>query len=195
MNNEEDEAFDDIARRQGAWGGGFQAKRQAAMDKINSDFDEEYIKYREAFPKGYTSPQPAQEPNTITFSAKADWVMRITADRRIEVNEGVEVTEAAKKVLEAMQWMLTPAQEPAFGWVKQSELAQARLYGGSVNFWLEKHNCDFPLYTAPPKREWVGLTKEEVRQCGFAVPFDGAQDWALRFYKAIEAKLKEKNNG
>lgn len=34
------------------------------------------------------------------------WVMRITADRRIEVNEDVEVTEAAKKVLEAMQWVL-----------------------------------------------------------------------------------------
>jgi hypothetical protein len=51
------------------------------------------------------------------------------------------------------------------------------------------------LYAAPPKHTLVGLTKEEVRQCGFAVPFDGAQDWALRFYKAIEAKLKEKNNG
>ena len=53
-----------------------------------------------------------QEPSTITFSAIGDWVMRITADRRIEVNEGVEVTEAAQKVLEAMQWMLKPAQEP-----------------------------------------------------------------------------------
>ena len=43
-----------------------------------------------------------------------------------------------------------PAQESAFGWIKQSELAQARLYGGSVNLWLEKHDCDFPVYTAPP---------------------------------------------
>jgi hypothetical protein len=60
MKTPEDEAFDDLARRQGAWGGGFQAKRQAAMDKINSEFDEEYIKYREAFPKNYTF--PAQEP-------------------------------------------------------------------------------------------------------------------------------------
>ena len=34
------------------------------------------------------------------------WVMRITADRRIEVNEDVDVDEAAKKVLEAMQLML-----------------------------------------------------------------------------------------
>jgi len=47
----------------------------------------------------------------IVFS-KADsltniWVMKITADRRIEVNEDVEVNEAAKKVLECMQTMLT----------------------------------------------------------------------------------------
>jgi len=47
MKTEEDEAFDDIARRQGAWGGGFQAKRQAAMDKINSHFDEAYKKMHE----------------------------------------------------------------------------------------------------------------------------------------------------
>jgi hypothetical protein len=62
MKTPEDEAFDELAQRQGMWGGGFQAKRQAAMDKINSDFDEEYIKYRTAFPKEYTAPQPAQEP-------------------------------------------------------------------------------------------------------------------------------------
>ncbi len=50
-------------------------------------------------------------PNTIEFKTTSNtlmdgWVMRITADRRIEVNEDVEVTEAAKKVLEAMQLML-----------------------------------------------------------------------------------------
>jgi len=61
MKTEEDEAFDDIARRQGAWGGGFQAKRQAAMDKVNAEFSEEYIKYRTASPnKGYMAPK--QEP-------------------------------------------------------------------------------------------------------------------------------------
>jgi len=34
MKTEEDEAFDDLAKRQGAWGGGFQAKRKAAADKL-----------------------------------------------------------------------------------------------------------------------------------------------------------------
>lgn len=54
--------------------------------------------------------------NEIVFSQASlttpTWVMKITADRRIEVNEDVEVTEAAKKVLEAMQTMLTQSTPP-----------------------------------------------------------------------------------
>jgi hypothetical protein len=60
MKTPEDEAFDELAKKQGMWGGGFTAKRQAAMDKVNAEFNEEYIKYRTAFPKGYIAPQ--QEP-------------------------------------------------------------------------------------------------------------------------------------
>ena len=52
------------------------------------------------------------EPNTITFhNSNADWVMRITADRRIEVNEDVKVTEAAQTVLEAVQYLLKAQPE------------------------------------------------------------------------------------
>jgi hypothetical protein len=36
-----------------------------------------------------------------------------------------------------------------------------------------------------PKREWVGLTDEEVVQC--------QQGNIYHFYRCIEAKLKEKN--
>jgi predicted RNA binding protein with dsRBD fold (UPF0201 family) len=45
--------------------------------------------------------------------------MRITADRRIEVNEDVEVTEAAKKVLEAMQLMLDNQRRTWVGLTKE----------------------------------------------------------------------------
>jgi hypothetical protein len=48
----------------------------------------------------------------------------------------------------------------------------------------------FPVYTAPPKKEWVGLTHDEVNS------------WELpdcptvfEFAQFIEAKLKEKNSG
>jgi hypothetical protein len=34
MKTEEDEAFDELAKRQGSWGGGFPAKRAMAADKV-----------------------------------------------------------------------------------------------------------------------------------------------------------------
>ena len=34
MKSEEDEAFDDLAKRQGSWGGGFKAKQAMAADKL-----------------------------------------------------------------------------------------------------------------------------------------------------------------
>ena len=40
-------------------------------------------------------------------------------------------------------------------------------------------------YTAPPRREWVGLTDEDMVMC------ESEED--VRFVRAIEAKLKEKN--
>jgi hypothetical protein len=54
------------------------------------------------------------KPNTIAFcSMNTEWVMRITADRRIEVADGVDVTEAARLVLDAMQSMLDVGLEKA----------------------------------------------------------------------------------
>jgi len=42
-----------------------------------------------------------------------------------------------------------------------------------------------PFYITPPKPEWVGLTDEEVWEC--------YSDRGSVFYRAVEAKLKEKN--
>jgi len=54
-----------------------------------------------------------------------------------------------------------------------------------------------PLYTAPPKKEWVGLTEEEIQNLGYlSEKFDASNsEWFDRwgFARAIEAKLKEKN--
>ena len=49
-----------------------------------------------------------------------------------------------------------------------------------------------PLYTAPPKREWVGLTDQEINNVCYK------RDWTApwtdeTFARAIEAKLKERN--
>lgn len=49
--------------------------------------------------------------NQIEFLKSGEWVMRITADRRIEVNEDVIVTEAAQTVLEAVQKLLNQPEQ------------------------------------------------------------------------------------
>jgi hypothetical protein len=46
---------------------------------------------------------------------------------------------------------------------------------------------DTPLYAAPPKREWVGLTDHELQVLDFNDPERG------KLARAVEAKLKEKN--
>ena len=45
------------------------------------------------------------------------------------------------------------------------------------------------------KREWVGLTDEEIFSCENSVPDEAVtdRDWCIHFARAIEAKLKEKN--
>ena len=54
-----------------------------------------------------------------------------------------------------------------------------------------------PVYTVPPKREWVGLTDEEIHDLIYVSQKIDASNspWfdCLGFYRAIEAKLKEKN--
>jgi hypothetical protein len=55
------------------------------------------------------------------------------------------------------------------------------------------HKCfPIPLYTAPPRSTWVGLTKEEVLE--FTRASWGVGVTASEFIRAIEAKLKDKND-
>jgi len=94
MKDAEDEAFDEIARKQGAWGGGFPAKRKMTMDKIHAEFYEKYVKYRTAFPKEYTAPQPAQEP------VQRPWV-GLTDE---EIAQGNKESWVTKQAWESAVW-------------------------------------------------------------------------------------------
>ena len=49
----------------------------------------------------------------------------------------------------------------------------------------------YPHYVpSQKKREWVGLTEEEIKEC-FAITPDQFLPWQI--YKRIEIKLKERN--
>ncbi len=54
-----------------------------------------------------------------------------------------------------------------------------------------------PLFTVPPKKQWVGLTDEEIQDLSYLAQKidEGNAEWFDRwgFARAIEAKLREKN--
>ena len=72
-------------------------------------------------------------------------------------------------------------------------MAATKVYRGA----LAKYYTQ-PLYTTPPRREWRGLTMQEIN----ALPEIGGVMWrmgtapaVLRAIRAVERALKEKNNG
>ena len=55
---------------------------------------------------------------------------------------------------------------------------------------LSRHKFE-PLYTAPPQREWQGLTDEEVDALHYYV---GGKWSTTKLVRHVEAKLREKNS-
>ena len=94
--------------------------------------------------------------------------------------------QAIDFVADFKEALAQPAQKPV-AWVWKD------MRGQDIVSLFEPRFNSVPLYTAPPQREWVGLTDEEIAQ-------GNKESWVDRqaFESAVwwaEAKLKEKNNG
>jgi hypothetical protein len=108
------------------------------------------------------------KPNSIEFHSSNDtWVMRITKDRRLEVNEDVDVTDAAQEVLDRMQNILQhvePVEE--IDWKDQYEKQKRR-----AEMWVAKYEKDIgPLeYAVPaaPVQESVAVSEVLVKIARF----------------------------
>ena len=57
----------------------------------------------------------------------------------------------------------------------------------------KKSESDKPLYTSPPKREWVGLTDDEIKAIVGPWGSTEIKGYTRTLFDQIEAKLKEKN--
>jgi len=66
-------------------------------------------------------------------------------------------------------------------------------YGHVASFQNEEYKD--PLYAAPPKREWVGLTDEEIKEIVGPWGDTPIKGYTRKLFDQIEAKLKEKNGG
>jgi hypothetical protein len=90
-----------------------------------------------------------------------------------------------------------PEQEPV-AWVNAKHLQGLTLgHYGHAEIYTDESQGRIPLYTHPPRREWRGLTDEEIEHIWEA---DDTSDedcrslyYAKKIGRAIEAKLKEKN--
>jgi hypothetical protein len=168
MKTEEDEAFDDLARKQGAWGGGFKAKQAMAADKLQEP-------EREALKLALE----ALESGVKTTSNRISWTEYDTC----LMNDAITAIKAA---------LAQPAQEP-LAWMCSAfdgEPCEQTNHDECGN--------PIPLYTTPPQpaqpaqRPWVGLTDEDIEGCLHHVD-DEAVIGLSDFARAVEQLLKEKN--
>jgi hypothetical protein len=76
MKTEEDEAFDELAKRQGDWGGGFMAKRAMAADKFIAAEERKVGERYGYVPKLHPSEwmdESAQEPDALTIAYQSGY--------------------------------------------------------------------------------------------------------------------------
>jgi hypothetical protein len=95
----------------------------------------------------------------------------------------------------AQQALAQQEQEPEpAAWIQSTHLQQAQREPSLCRVEPTQRLPDFvPLYTHPPRREWQGLTEEEINELSHTmVKGHKSVNWLTR---AIEAKLKERNNG
>jgi hypothetical protein len=127
---------------------------------------------------------------------------------REAIEEAIEVLEDASaemltetgnenyygEAITALRQALETEQEPVL-WLKTWSDGSVGVLKIKSHLFTD-HELE-PLYTTPPKREWVWLTDEEIQDLSFSSEKCDASnsEWFDRweFARAIEAKLKEKN--
>ena len=174
MKTPEDEAFDDLARRQGAWGGGFPAKRAMAADKL-------------------------QEPEREALKLALEALDALCLNDYSGYEMGKRDTHLVDTAITAIKAALAqPAQEPvAWGFMNDAGAIYDCISPEAHDECEGEYNV--PLYTTPPQRPWVGLTEEDRK----AALLTAYKEWeceelllcAREDYLLIERALKEKNNG
>jgi hypothetical protein len=119
--------------------------------------------------------------------AEHAWEKRVDKKVKTEHDKQIEIAQAYER-----GWNAALAQQEPVAWITDG--GKGELWWHRSSKFDEEGNLigsnqdDIPLYTAPPKKEWVGLTDEEKEKLVEA--FYGTD---IQRLEAVEAKLKEKN--
>jgi hypothetical protein len=193
---------------------GFQSKRDAAADKLQEPEREALRLALEALEEAWYHVgtfQPTEkaidlydEARTAIKAALAQPAQEPVADRLERLLwEYIDLQAAhpehrpnPKTWHHLMTYAPLPAQEPA-AWANMRDDGVT-----PVMLSISQHPEDranwmnpVPLYTAPPKREWVGLIDTDIGDEFVRFQIKGGFTQFEYAVRAIEAKLKEKNNG
>ena len=113
--------------------------------------------------------------------------LRKAAEMAIDAMISDDVHKRAVAIVELRQALAQPEQDPVAAVVSwdKSMITQLAEYVAPATL----------LYTAPPKREWVGLTDEEIDGIykTHHDQYGKCQTGGFEYERTIEAKLKEKN--
>ena len=131
----------------------------------------------------------------LRAAAKAalDW---LESTKTQSMEEYLQVIDSLKAAL------AEPEQEPVAWMWDQANYQDTDVRGRGWHFGmgLQHPNNESmtrnvkALYTAPPRREWVSLTDEEIWEW-FRDNTALTNESGIRIVRAIEAKLREKNGG
>jgi hypothetical protein len=103
-------------------------------------------------------------------------------------------SDSADRAEIALRDALAQQEQEPVAWASWRELARIKDFDANIyaNGYFDNA---VPLYTHPPRREWQGLTEEDMEDLLPLYSDPNTDAEMLEFASAVEAKLKEKNNG
>lgn len=137
-----------------------------------------------------------QEPKAFNFLTMTDKELIETASKQVQaLRMALDMIECEKYERRHVRWAIVDAlKEAALAQPAQKPVGRFAKFTDGIWREVTDGSAGQPLYTAPPQREWVGLTDEEIRDCLGPEAVRIPPGWS-KLTRAIEAKLKEKNNG
>ena len=120
--------------------------------------------------------------------------LKKAAEMALKVLEETELCLDQYEVIEVLRKALAQTEPEPVAHLVQYERHHEIVWDGSSFSRNPEIIGISPLYTAPPKREWVGLTGVDIHEVVSKKWWDWEDAFDIKgFSYAIEAKLKEKN--
>jgi hypothetical protein len=140
---------------------------------------------------GYRPERHAAMDADVAKIAAAITAVKAALAQEAQPNRAQQMRDAGHTRRPTLREMAEDEQEPVAWMVYTLDGKSVCVTDNPADF-TEQHKA-LPLYTHPPRREWQGLTEEEIED--MSVNGTNSELRRRQFARDIEAALKEKNHG